>query len=935
LPGRWLSLEELGTLDVFKSGKSATEFRRQFNRNFEVTAGDPAPWLKAAVWREYAPGEVICEAGTYGSTAFVIVNGTASVALPEHTVPRPITGRTRQALAHVQRMFQRRTPADHRAPDAVAVGEVSAYATAGCDRPPLPAMLGPGDVFGIDACINFYPREATVRAQEPCVVVEMLRSVLDTIRLAGAAGDGIDTGYAAAAICNQLSLSSVFRDLTGEQLDRLAQDAELLTNDSDAVHGDVICREGDAADAMYLVRAGTIKISQHKAGGELIFSYLGRGAAFGLEALLPGRESTALVLRCASHPGEIPDVEISGTVTVGRSAACEVKIPKEARAVSRRHCRVQVRGEDLYLVDLDSDNGTQLNGEPIREAIVVAGDLITIVDYTFELKRIVRDAMTTPVARPRGATATGLDNFEVVKISTAAVLRVTAENERFRESAQAAARAFEASAAQRPASEQSLVDTLVELNLYNSQNVLLIDLDRCTRCDECVKACATAHDGVARFTRDGPRFGQHLVTMACRSCTDPKCMIGCPVGSIRRKDSLEIHIEDCASAANAAPRSVRSATSTWSSCRRHRYARRSRPCAPRCAISVRASMGRTVCMRAHMMRPSASIPERSCQLRACGLRDRPRDLAQPCGAGADCMRINADHTRWAVTTIAISAAAAALYAYETSTSAYGVSGGSRLGLTFGITGTSCMVLAGLLAARKTVSTWRIGSAFLWMKMHLWLGLLAVPLILFHSGFRFGGPLTACLMVLFYLVIASGVFGLILQQFIPALMRARVPLETVRGQIDYVLAGLAVDAYELVASVAGVIPEATEEQARLAAEDELQKRRPTNWKQIVRQRPAPEPSTIGTELKAVYLAAVRPYLRSGAGTKPPDLRRFMVEAPELRGKLERIQNLCEESRQLREQLRLHTLLHNWLFVHAPLSFALFVLAGFHIYFALRY
>ena len=62
-----------------------------------------------------------------------------------------------------------------------------------------------------------------------------------------------------------------------------------------------------------------------------------------------------------------------------------------------------------------------------------------------------------------------------------------------------------------------LVEGLVELNLYNSQNTLLIDLERCTRCDECVKACSDAHGGVARFTRDGPRFGKYLVTMACRS----------------------------------------------------------------------------------------------------------------------------------------------------------------------------------------------------------------------------------------------------------------------------------------------------------------------------------------------------------------------------------------------------------------------------------
>ena len=93
--------------------------------------------------------------------------------------------------------------------------------------------------------------------------------------------------------------------------------------------------------------------------------------------------------------------------------------------------------------------------------------------------------------------------------------------------------------------------------------------------------------------------------------------------------------------------------------------------------------------------------------------------------------------------------------------------------------------------------------------------------------------------------------------------------------------------------------------------------------------------IGAELKAVYLAEVRPYVRAAVRAQPPDLKRFIIEAPECRGKLERLQQICEESRQLRVQARLHALLHNWLFVHAPLSFALFVLTAFHIYFALHY
>ncbi len=80
--------------------------------------------------------------------------------------------------------------------------------------------------------------------------------------------------------------------------------------------------------------------------------------------------------------------------------------------------------------------------------------------------------------------------------------------------------------------------------LFEAQNLLLIDLTNCTRCDACVEACANAHDGVSRLLRDGLRYGKYLVPTACRSCRDPLCMTQCPVGSIRRKENLEIIIED-------------------------------------------------------------------------------------------------------------------------------------------------------------------------------------------------------------------------------------------------------------------------------------------------------------------------------------------------------------------------------------------------------
>ncbi len=302
------------------------------------------------------------------------------------------------------------------------------------------------------------------------------------------------------------------------------------------------------------------------------------------------------------------------------------------------------------------------------------------------------------------------------------------------------------------------------------------------------------------------------------------------------------------------------------------------------------------------------------------------------------MVINSDHKSWITGSAVATVVAAAGYAYYASATPYGPSGGSWPGLFFGIVGTSFMVIAGLLSARKKLLIRRLGSAQLWMKMHIWLSLLAVPFILFHSGFGWGGPLTTVLMILFYVVILSGIFGLVLQQFVPAMMTARVPLETIHSQIDYVAAGLAVDAYDTVVSVAGAIPEAVEEQKAIADEEALLKIRAGNWKQIRRLGPPAEPAPGSTALKAFYLQHVRAYLRRGIAAPGtlPDFHQIRLEAPEeWRQQVEKLYQLCEESRQLSVQLRLHGLLHNWLLLHAPLSFAMFVLAAFHIVYALQY
>ncbi|HEX8678870.1 MAG TPA: cyclic nucleotide-binding domain-containing protein, partial [Chthoniobacterales bacterium] len=95
-----------------------------------------------------------------------------------------------------------------------------------------------------------------------------------------------------------------------------------------------------------------------------------------------------------------------------------------------------------------------------------------------------------------------------------------------------------------------VVAEYVEQGLYEGQSILVLDMDLCTRCDECTKGCIHSHGDdshgvpITRLLRDGRRFGDYLIATSCRSCTDPHCMSGCPVDSIHRGKHLQIVIED-------------------------------------------------------------------------------------------------------------------------------------------------------------------------------------------------------------------------------------------------------------------------------------------------------------------------------------------------------------------------------------------------------
>src|ERR1700676_2804853 len=145
----------------------------------------------------------------------------------------------------------------------------------------------------------------------------------------------------------------------------------------------------------------------------------------------------------------------------------------------------------------------------------------------------------------RTATCTALDHVELVRVSGDDFRHMVERFPSVRQGLQKVAEERRAANQQRMQMVHNVpIDQFLSQGLMEAQSLLILDLENCTRCDACVNACADAHEGVTRLVRDGLRFDKYLVATSCRQCRDPLCMVGCPVGSIRRRNSLEVIIED-------------------------------------------------------------------------------------------------------------------------------------------------------------------------------------------------------------------------------------------------------------------------------------------------------------------------------------------------------------------------------------------------------
>jgi pSer/pThr/pTyr-binding forkhead associated (FHA) protein len=93
----------------------------------------------------------------------------------------------------------------------------------------------------------------------------------------------------------------------------------------------------------------------------------------------------AFSLVLVKEDGSTKDIPLSRSRIVGREEECDLRIP--AATVSREHCEIVVEaGEPPRVKDLASSNGTYLNGSPVDEAELKAGDILSIGPANFVVR---------------------------------------------------------------------------------------------------------------------------------------------------------------------------------------------------------------------------------------------------------------------------------------------------------------------------------------------------------------------------------------------------------------------------------------------------------------------------------------------------------------------------------------------------------------------
>lgn len=153
--------------------------------------------------------------------------------------------------------------------------------------------------------------------------------------------------------------------------------------------------------------------------------------------------------------------------------------------------------------------------------------------------------------------------------------------------------------------------------------------------------------------------------------------------------------------------------------------------------------------------------------------------------------------RWIYRAAVLCLIAVGLYVWQDPKA--GPNGGTWLGYGLGSVGLLLIVWLALLGARKRSYASRLGTVKGWTSAHVWLGLSLVVVGTLHTGFEFGLNIHTLAWVLMMLVIASGLWGVLVYRRFPSIIterRGNLPVEDIVREIADMDRQLLVTAAEL-------------------------------------------------------------------------------------------------------------------------------------------
>jgi Fe-S-cluster-containing hydrogenase component 2/CRP-like cAMP-binding protein len=549
----------------------------------------------AVVLRTFRVGETIFRQGEAAWTAFYVLPSEEVLTLRQEQLARGEGNRLR-LCAEMGRLRRRLGGGGlSGGPDWRIVGTVGVSGPPGVvnrealvvrrsvllngRRPPCHAsQLYEGDLVGETSCMYRTPRPATVTVTRDCWVLEVLRNIVEQMYKEPAFRAYADDLHRRRA-AGEWRRFSLFADLTDEQYEAVCGDLELVR----AEPGTVICDEHERGNALYVVRSGLVRVQRNVSAllaENTVLSWRSVWASLRAKGRSRAQARLLWLLREWSPGRALGKADVDLRVPAIRAAflaACNRLLtlstlfdrrafqplldgPLRSLLGDALHRRNELRKRGQNLPDRELRRCNRLLLEALLPGafrpLVEQDGLETVLGHRAGGEWFGERALLS--GEPHEATCTACGHpgdvgmVELVRIPAPAFARLLrlAPAVRQRVRRQDELRRKETSARMRSPLWKDVGpvqawQAFEEHGLIQGQQLMLIDLNRCTRCDECVRACRDSHaDGLSRLALDGPRLGQYLVPTTCRSCLDPVCLVGCPVGSIHTGAGGQIVIED-------------------------------------------------------------------------------------------------------------------------------------------------------------------------------------------------------------------------------------------------------------------------------------------------------------------------------------------------------------------------------------------------------